>query len=205
MQPEQRKLVMRARTKYLEERRGRTRGTGFIDDLQTNLEEYGEKTVLKKRVRIYDITVNEEIEIAERLFHHGESFRNLKWKRNSKIAFDGTVYILEKCKRKNDQKPGPKVAYEIRNPRNVEVIEFETNNKYRPKRKKRNQRWNRKARERARRRSVKALEQEDETERVSSDEKKYRQLMKKEWQSLRRQRRHATIKEIEERIKERGQ
>ena len=135
MQPEQRKLVMRGGTKYLEQRRERTRGTGFIDDVQTNLVEYGEKTVLKKRVRVYDISVNEEIKIAERLFHYGQNFRNLKWKRNSKIAFAGTVYKLEKCKGKNDQKPGPKEIWEMRNPRNIEVIEFETTNRYRPTKK----------------------------------------------------------------------
>ncbi len=159
MQPEQRKLVMRGGTKYLERRRERTRGTGFIDNVQTNLEEYGENTVLKKRVRIYDISVNEEIEIAERLFHYGENFRNLKWKRNSKIVFDGTVYKLEKCKGKNDQEPGPREIYEIRNPRNVEVVEFQTNNRYRPTRKTRHRSKRKEEKAKLRRIEIRALEQ----------------------------------------------
>ena len=199
------RMVLKGETKYLEKRVERVRASGFVDDVLTVLVEIEGKTITKKQIRIYDISTRENNNIADRLFHYGESLRSLRWKRNSKIEFEGTIYTLRKCKGKNDQKPGPKEIWEIRNPRNVRIVELDTDNRYCPKRKTRKKRRHNKTREQSRRRELRVLEHADDTERLPSDEKKYRQLMKKEWHSIRKQGRHVTVEEIEERIRERGQ
>lgn len=169
MELQERKLVFRGITKYLEQRIERTRATGFIDDVLTVIEELGEKTLVKKKIRIYDITLNTNTKLADRLFHLGSSFEDLNWKRNSKIEFDGTVYKLEKCKGKNDQKPGKKEIWEIRNPRNVKVVEFETNNRFRQtkQRKHRTNRKNEKAT--SRRKKIKAIAKEQRADLESAE------------------------------------
>ena len=151
-------LVLRGETKYLEQRVERVRATGFIDDVYTSVVELGEKTITKTHIRIFDILTSKDMHIAERLFHYGVSFRDLRWKRNSKIEFDGTVYKLDKCKGKNDQKLGRKELWEIRNPRNVELIEFETNKTYRATSKTRHDSTRRPEKAKLRRRAIKALE-----------------------------------------------
>ena len=157
---------MRGETKYLEQRVDRVHAVGFIDDVYTRLVELDKKTLTKRTIRIYDISTTTNLQITERSFHYGESFRVLKWKRNSKIEFDGTVYKLDKCKGKNDQKPGSKEIWEIRNPRNVEVAEFETSNRYRPARK---SGCRSKARcARSRREMLRTLRKEQEAERANS-------------------------------------
>ena len=150
-------LVLRGETKYLERRVERVRATAFVDDVYTVFVELDQKTITKRRIRVYNIRTINNININERSFHYGNSFRGVPWRRNSRIEFDGTLYKLEKCKGKNDQKPGPKEIWEIRNPRNVRIIELETNNKYHPKKKKR-----RKSRRRRTniRKKIKALENE---------------------------------------------
>ena len=166
MNEDKRTLVLRGETKYLEQRIDRVHAVGFIDDVYTRLVELDKKTLTKKTIRIYEISTTTNLQISERAFHYGQSFRVLKWKRNSKIEFYGTVYKLDKCKGKNDQKPGPKELWEIRNPRNVEVIEFETNKRYRPSNKRRSRSKARCAR--SRREMLRTLKKEQEAERANS-------------------------------------
>ena len=197
MNEDKRRLVMRGETKYLEQRIDRVHAVGFIDDVYTKLVELDERMLTKKTIRIYDISTTTNLKIIERSFHYGESLRNLKWKRNSKIEFDGTVYKLDKCKGKNDQKPGSKELWEIRNPRNVEVLEFETNNRYRPKKQERHSTSKTNQR---RREALRDLER-DTIDESSKAEREYRQAMKREWQSLNKQGRYMTSREMEERIR----
>ena len=128
-----RKLVVRGETRYLEERLERMRATGYLDDVYTKLKELGDKTVTDAFIRIYDISINKNVAITDRLFRYGPNFRNLRWRRNTKVEFDGTVYRLTKCKGKNSQKPGRAILFEIRNPKNVVVVARYTNNRYRAK------------------------------------------------------------------------
>lgn len=204
MSESERTFVLRGETKYLEERIERVRASGFVDDVLTVLVEVEEKTITKKQIRIYDISTIENTNIADRLFYYGECFQRLRWKRNSKIEFEGTIYKLRKCKGKNDQKPGSKEIWEIRNPRNIKTVELDTDNRYRPKKKTTKKRRHNRTKEQSRRRELKALEHTDKTGSLPQDEKKYRQLVKKEWHSVRKQGRHVTVEEIEERIRERG-
>ena len=165
MNEDTRTLVLRGETKYLEQRVERVHAVGFIDDVYTKLVELDERMLTKKTIRIYDISTTTNVHIAERSFHYGKNFQDLKWKRNSKIEFDGTVYRLHKCKGKNDQKPGSKEIWEIRNPRNVEVIEFETNNRYRPNKKDRHKSSRKQEMLKLRRDEIRALEKKQRADR----------------------------------------
>ena len=128
-----------------------------VDRLSHFLTPEEEKALTKKRIRIYDISTQGSMDIAVRLFHYGETFGRLSWKRNSKIEFHGTIYRLRKCKGKNDQKPGQKEIFEIRNPRNVTVIEFETNNRYRATSRRQRKLERRKEKAKLRRKELRAL------------------------------------------------
>jgi len=162
MNEEKRTLVMRGETKYLEQRVERIRATGFVDDVYTRIVELEDKRLTKRTIRVYDISTRTNVKIPERFFHYGESFRDLQWKRNCKIEFDGTVYKLGKCKGKNDQKSGSKEILEIRNPRNIEVVELETNKRYRPPRANRSSSKTRT--EKSRRETLRNLVREQETD-----------------------------------------
>lgn len=152
------RIVMRGDTKYLEHRVERVQAIGFIDDVYTTQIGLEERTLTKKTINVYDIVTKTNVQIREQSFHFGKCFKESKWKRNSKIRFDGTVYHLQKCKGKNDQKLGAKEVWEIRNPRNVELIELETNNRHEQKktRKRRQSKTKQRARE-----ALKALERQD--------------------------------------------